>query len=181
MRQAVNAAISGLGIKSINGDTTVAQFIVGAGSVTVGTVAGTTTVTGTNSGTVTSITATAPAVVTPSPLVATGVISVNDATSSTHGVVQPDNVTITIAAGVISAVPSSSTNFSDNETPSGGGPYTLAHTPNPAASLQLFVRVSAAFGWILYVQGLDYTLATATITITNADFAGGALRAWYRY
>lgn len=42
-------AEGGTGIQSINGDTTAAQLIVGAGTVTVATVGGTTTVTGTGS------------------------------------------------------------------------------------------------------------------------------------
>lgn len=108
-------------------------------------------------------------------------IAVNNATASTVGVVQPDNTTITISGGVISAV-ATAINFADDETPGGSNPnYTLAHTPSPAGSLTLFTQVSASFGWILLERGTDYTLSGSSITITMATFAGGALRAWYRY
>lgn len=50
----------GGGITSINGDTTAAQLIVGGSGITVGTAGGTTTITATNSGTVTNVTATSP-------------------------------------------------------------------------------------------------------------------------
>jgi len=56
---------------------------------------------GGGTGTVTSVTGTLPIVSTGG---TTPVISVNKATSSTFGVVEPDNSTITISAGVISAV-----------------------------------------------------------------------------
>lgn len=75
----------------------------------------------------------------------------------------------------------SAINFADNETPSGlinsvNTTYTLAHTPSPAASLELFLagQLQAQGG------GLDYTLAAATITFTSAPTLGPLL-AWYRY
>jgi len=54
-----------------------------------------------NTGTVTSVTGTLPITVTSGN---TPNVAVNDATSSTKGVVQPDNSTITISSGTISAV-----------------------------------------------------------------------------
>jgi len=76
---------------------------------------------------------------------------------------------------------SSSTSFADNETPTGlinssNVTYTLANTPSPAASLLLYLN-----GQLLTAGGVDYTLATATITMVNAPGTGGALKAWYRY
>ncbi len=73
-----------------------------------------------------------------------------------------------------------SINFSDNEAPSGtingsNAAFTLAHTPSPTASLQLFMN------GVLQIVGTDYTLATATITMTAAPTTGANLRAWYRY
>jgi len=74
-------------------------------------------------------------------------------------------------------------NFSDNETPSGAidsvnAVFTLAHTPNPAASLDLFKN-----GQLMIAGGADFTLATATITFTSAakPQVGDVLIASYRY
>lgn len=62
--------------------------------------------------------------------------------------------------------------FVDNETVAGSGySWTLAQTPNPAASLQLFQN------GVLLVQGVDYTLTGASITTT---YAASGLTAWYR-
>lgn len=69
-------------------------------------------------------------------------------------------------------------NFADNETPSGSGTsFTLAHIPNPSASLQLFRN------GLLLEQGIgtDYTLSAAAITLTDALQSGEDLEAWYRY
>jgi len=68
----------------------------------------------------------------------------------------------------------------DGETPSGAMngsnvTFTLAHTPSPGSSLQLFLnglRLSAG-------AGNDYTLSGATITMANAPAEGGALIADY--
>jgi hypothetical protein len=75
-----------------------------------------------------------------------------------------------------------STRFVDAEIPSGSvdgsnTAFTLAHAPNPAASLQFFVN------GLLYLQGEDYELSGATITLTAADppESGGILQASYRY
>lgn len=75
---------------------------------------------------------------------------------------------------------SSPTNYADNETPSGAVngtnvTFTLAHTPNPAVSLQLYVN------GVLQLYGSDFTLATATITMANAPSTGAILTAFYRY
>ena len=105
------------------------------------------------------------------------------ATTSALGVVEPDGTTITISAGVISAVGGGSANFADNETPSGAlnginQTYTLAHTPSPGGSLLL------VYNGVIQLQGTDYTLSTATITFTNAKPNSSLnewIRAWYRY
>lgn len=70
--------------------------------------------------------------------------------------------------------------FADNETPSGtvngsNVTFTLAHTPSPAGSLQLYVN------GVLQIAGTDYTLATATITFGSAPSTGALLTAFYRY
>lgn len=72
-------------------------------------------------------------------------------------------------------------NFADAETPTGAvdsanTTYTLAHTPNPAASLELTEN-----GLRLAAGGVDYTLATATITMVTAPLTGDILLAFYRY
>jgi hypothetical protein len=71
-------------------------------------------------------------------------------------------------------------NFSDAEVPSGtingsNVTFTLAHTPSPAASLQLFNGIVQKAG------GIDFTLSGATITFTTAPSSGSVLQAWYRY
>jgi hypothetical protein len=73
--------------------------------------------------------------------------------------------------------------FADNETPSGtidgaNDTFTLAHTPSPAASLQLFKN-----GQLMEAGGADYTLATATITYVSGAIpqTGDVHFAWYRY
>lgn len=72
-------------------------------------------------------------------------------------------------------------NFADDETPSGtvngaNTSFTLAHTPNPAASLQLFKN-----GQKLEPGGADFTLATATITASTAPKTGDILTVSYRW
>jgi hypothetical protein len=73
--------------------------------------------------------------------------------------------------------------FADDETPSGtingiNDTFTLAHTPSPAGSLQLFKN-----GQLMQAGGADYTLATATITFTSGAIpdTGDLLVAYYRY
>jgi hypothetical protein len=72
-------------------------------------------------------------------------------------------------------------NFADNEVPAGAinginVTYTLAHVPNPPASLIL-----ANQGLTMWQNaGGDYTLSGATITFFFAPTLG-PLIAWYRY
>ena len=71
--------------------------------------------------------------------------------------------------------------FVDNETPTGAcnnsnQTFTLAHTPSPATSLQLFYN-----GQLTIAGGADYTLATATITSVFTCKSGDVLEAAYRY
>jgi hypothetical protein len=54
--------------------------------------------------------------------------------------------------------------------------YTLAHTPSPAGSLELYKN-----GQQLIAGGADYTLATATITMVTAPKTGDVLIAYYRW
>lgn len=73
--------------------------------------------------------------------------------------------------------------MADAETPAGtinsaNVTFTLANTPSPAASLQLFVN-----GVLQRAGGVDYTLATLTITFAVAATpqTGDNLLAFYRY
>lgn len=129
-------------------------------------------------GTVTEVDTAAP--ITGGPITTTGTIGVNAATSSTLGVVQPDNTTITISAGVISAVTSGVPNFVDNETVSGSGTsWTLAHTP---VATPLLVVMLPSFGGVVLIlsQTPGFTISGTSIT-TTSSYSSGALRAWYRY
>jgi len=72
--------------------------------------------------------------------------------------------------------------FADDETPSGAvdgvnDTFTLAETPNPAASLMFSVN------GILWYRNVHYTLTGDTITADagNIPQTGDLLRAWYRY
>jgi hypothetical protein len=71
-------------------------------------------------------------------------------------------------------------NFSDAETPAGvidgfNATFTLAHIPNPAASLILVEN-----GQVLS-SGIDFTLSGSTIAIFTAPVLGSDLAAWYRF
>ena len=73
--------------------------------------------------------------------------------------------------------------FADNETPTGtingtNDTFTLVQAPSPAASLKLYKN-----GMIQTAGGVDYTLATLTITYTAAakPQTGDAHVAFYRY
>ena len=148
-------------------DGTTITSVAGVISATVGTVG------------VTAVTGTAPITSTGG---TTPDIAVNVATVGTVGVVMPDGTSITIDPdGTIHATGGSGPVFEDNETPSGatGTAFTLAFTPSPSASLQLFQQISG-FGGILLVVGTDYTITGANITTTNT-IPSGTLRAWYRH
>jgi len=79
-------------------------------------------------------------------------------------------------APVIPTVPS----FSDAEVPTDSGDhqhFTLAHSPNPTASLILVLN-----GLVQNPgAGNDYTLSGAAITLAAALSVTFALLAWYRY
>ena len=70
--------------------------------------------------------------------------------------------------------------FASAEVPSGAidginETYTLAHTPSPSASLQLFLNGA------LQTEGEDFSLATNTITFNVPPLAGSVLVAYYMY
>jgi hypothetical protein len=78
--------------------------------------------------------------------------------------------------------PSTGPQFADQETPAGtingaNTSYTLAHTPNPAASL-ILVR-----NGLVLKQGSDYSLSGNTVVFTSATLpqSGDSLQAFYRY
>ena len=78
-------------------------------------------------------------------------------------------------------------NFADYETPSGlvnrvNRVFTLAHAPNPAASLRQYL------GWLCMKEGpsfsdptVDYTLSGSTITYRTAPTSGNGHLSFYRY
>ncbi|MBZ5621468.1 MAG: hypothetical protein LAQ69_22490 [Acidobacteriia bacterium] len=77
-------------------------------------------------------------------------------------------------------------NFADQESPAGtidgiNGAFTLAHTPSPAAALQLFRNGLAQKGTSDGTQ--DYALSGATVTFVSGAIpqVGDTLLAWYRY
>lgn len=70
--------------------------------------------------------------------------------------------------------------FADAETPAGAldgvnKTFTLAHPPNPAASLELVLNLGTL------TQGIDYTLSGVTILFATAPDSGAVMRASYRY
>jgi hypothetical protein len=71
-------------------------------------------------------------------------------------------------------------NFADNETPSGpingvNVTFVWARTPNPPASLQLFLS------GIKQTAGGDFVLAGNVMTMTNPPVIGSILNGSYRY
>ena len=91
------------------------------------------------------------------------------------------NGTVGTGAVVLASALPAATNFADNETPSGtingiNTVFTLAHTPSPAGSLELFYR-----GLNQVSGGVDFTLVAATITFTVAPIAGSTILGWYRF
>jgi hypothetical protein len=92
-----------------------------------------------------------------------------------------DGVNVVQLAG--SSTGGSGVNFSDAETPSGtingsNAVFTLAHSPNPAASLILMKN-----GQIMVAGGVSYTLSGGTITYASGyiPVTGDVHFAWYRY
>lgn len=88
--------------------------------------------------------------------------------------------TIDVPSWSLLASGGSSPSFAYNETPTGtvnsiNTIFTLAHSPSPAGSLQLYLN-----GQLQY-QGVDYTLSAATITFAVAPFTGVILLAFYQY
>lgn len=70
---------------------------------------------------------------------------------------------------------------SSNETPTGvingsNKDFTLAHTPDPVGSLQLFLN-----GALQQAGGGDYTLTGNAIAFVNAPLTGSILIAYYTY
>lgn len=90
------------------------------------------------------------------------------------------NGVIGTGAVVLASALPAATNFVDNETPSGtinsaNVTFTLAFTPSPAGSLELFYN-----GLVQKSGGTDFTLVTNTITFASAPITGSTLLAWYR-
>ena len=86
------------------------------------------------------------------------------------------------AAQISGASTATVPNFADGETPAGvvngnNLSFTLAHTPNPPASLMLHRN------GVLQAAGGDYNLTAATVFVVAGavPLAGDTLRAWYRY
>jgi hypothetical protein len=77
-------------------------------------------------------------------------------------------------------VAATSYNFAGEETPSGtvngsNTAFTLAHSPTPTASLELFKNS------ILQQVTTDYTLSGTVLTMVTAPVTGDELYAFYRY
>ncbi len=73
-------------------------------------------------------------------------------------------------------------NFADAESPTDSGDhqhFTLAHSPTPTASLQLFVKQTS--GQFFFPGGVDYTLTGANIALTAALVGAFTMLAYYRY
>jgi len=91
----------------------------------------------------------------------------------------------TVGTGAVvlaSALPTVPT-FVDDEVVSGSGTsWTLANTPSPVASLELFVII-VGYGGVLLDRGSvtaeGYSITGAAIT-TVTSYSAGVLRAWYR-
>jgi len=80
------------------------------------------------------------------------------------------------AWGNLGSISYAAANFADAEIPSGSGTnFTLAHSPNPAASLMLF------WNGILLQSGVDFTLAGNALTMTQTVEASDQFVCWYRY
>jgi hypothetical protein len=90
----------------------------------------------------------------------------------TTGVLSTINANGVIHTGAGAAPP----NFADAEVPSGSGTaFTLAHSPNPPASLIL------VWNGVTLQAGTGYTLSGSSLIMANAVGGGDTLVAWYRY
>jgi hypothetical protein len=109
---------------------------------------------------------------------------VSNASQSTLNLVAGSNVTLTNTSGgdvQIAAAGAGAVVFSDAEIPTGtingvNTTFTLAATPNPTGSLELFLN-----GVLQRAGGNDYTLSVSTITMAVAPATGDTLIAWYRH
>lgn len=77
--------------------------------------------------------------------------------------------------------PGPDVNFADSEIPSGtvdgiNQVFTVAHTPNPTASLQVYLN-----GLLQHGSGSDYTFSGTSITFTIAPLVGSMIVVSYRY
>ena len=104
-----------------------------------------------NGSALTSLSQVAPIVLTPNPITSTGTIGVANATSSTFGVVKPDNTTITISGGVIS-----STNGGTVTSITATSPIVV--TPSPLTSTG-----------VVSLDPLARTSALTTETLSSSD------------
>lgn len=89
-----------------------------------------------------------------------------------------------LLANIVANTPDSIIGYADDETPAGiqnssNRVFTLANSPDPVASLQLFDDTGA--GLILLNQNTDYIIAANQITMGAAPAAADKLRAFYRY
>lgn len=107
----------------------------------------------------------------------TALLGTSSADGITPVVLWADQTTHRLLVDASSGVP----NFADGEIPGGAVngsnvTFTLAHTPSPALSLELFVN-----GQLLSPVGVDYTLVTATITLNTAPPTNSVIICWYRF
>lgn len=94
--------------------------------------------------------------------------------------------TVNANAQPFSSSSGAAANFSDYETPGGtidgaNVTFTLANTPNPAASCVGYVREGGAGTFLPCVYGVDFTLSGATVTMTSAPALGSNLTFSYRF
>lgn len=99
------------------------------------------------------------------------------ATSSTEGIVQPDNSTVTISGGVISATGGVTSGWT-SEVPTGtlngvNRVFTLGHVPIPHS---VTVQVN-----ILQSENIDYSISSTTITFAVAPKATDSGWFYVRY
>ena len=105
-----------------------------------------------NGSALTSLSQVSPIVLTPNPITSTGTVGVATATSSALGVVKPDNTTVTISGGVLSAVGSGGTVTSITAT------SPIVVTPSPLTSTG-----------VVSLDPLARTSALTTETLASTD------------